>query len=50
MPYVLSLIYDSTAVLIEKQKKLGRFDARLFRNKFLDGCRSIGYAISGNPL
>jgi hypothetical protein len=48
--YALSLIYDSTAVLIEKQKKLSGFDACLFRNKFLDGCRSIGYEISSNPL
>ena len=49
IPYALSLIYDSTAVLIENRKIWG-FDACLFRNKFLDGCRSIGYAISGNPL
>ena len=44
--YALSLIYDSTTVLMEKQKKLGGFDASLFRNKFLDGCRSIGHEIS----
>lgn len=50
IPYVLSLIYDSTTVLLDKQKKLGGFDGVLFRSKFLDGCRSIGYEISSNPL
>ncbi len=50
IPYVLSLIYDSTTVLIEKQKRLGGFDAILFRSKFLDACRSIGYEISSSPL
>jgi len=48
--YVLSLIYESTSILLEKQKKLGGFDAALFRNKFLDGCRSIGYEVPSNPL
>ena len=50
IPYALSLIYDSTTILIEKQKRLGGFDAVLFRSKFLDGCRSIGYEISSTPL
>jgi hypothetical protein len=45
--YALSLIYDSTIILIEKKRKLGGFDAGLFRSKFLDSCRSIGYEISG---
>jgi len=50
VPYVLSLIYASTSRLLEKQKKLGGFDAVLFRNKFLDACRSMGYEVSSNPL
>ena len=43
--YVLSLIYASTAVLIEKRKKLGGFDARKFRSDFLFTCRQHGYEI-----
>ena len=50
VPYVLSLIYDSTSVLIEKQKKLGSFDAALFRRNFIQACRSIGYEVSSNAL
>jgi hypothetical protein len=48
VPSVLSFIYESTSILLEKQKKLGGFDAVLFRNNFLSGCRSIGYDISSN--
>ena len=44
--YVLSLIYTSTAVLIEKQKKLGGFDALKFRSDFLTTCRDHGYEIN----
>src|SRR6185436_2353439 len=44
--YALSLIYASTAVLIEKQKKLGGFDACKFRSDFLAACRRHGYKIS----
>ena len=33
--YALSLLYDSTEVLLSKQKKLGGFDAALFRERFL---------------
>jgi hypothetical protein len=43
--YVLSLIYASTLVLIEKQKKLGGFDAQQFRSDFLATCRHHGYDI-----
>ncbi len=50
VPYVLSLIYESTSVLLEKHKKLGGFDAVLFRNKFLEACRGMGYDASKNPL
>jgi hypothetical protein len=47
--YALSLIYDSTRVLIDKQKRLGGFDASSFRRNFLAGCRKVGYEISENP-
>lgn len=43
--YVLRLIYASTSVLIEKQKKLGGFDAQRFRSDFLATCRQHGYEI-----
>lgn len=43
--YVLSLIYASTSVLIEKQKKLGGFDAQQFQSDFLTTCRHHGYDI-----
>lgn len=44
--YVLSLIYTSTSVLIEKQKKLGGFDAQRFRSEFSATCRHHGYETS----
>jgi hypothetical protein len=43
--YALSLIYASTSVLIEKQKKLGGFDAQKFRSDFLTSCMQHGYDI-----
>jgi hypothetical protein len=48
--YALSLVYDSTRVLADKQKRLGGFDAGSFRRNFLAGCRKVGYEISANPL
>lgn len=50
LPYVLSLFYDSTAVLLDKQKKLGGFDAVLFRNRFLESCEQLGHGICSNVL
>ena len=46
--YALSLIYDSTVVLIEKQKKLGGFDAAAFRSDFGDFCAVAGYKLATN--
>ena len=43
--HALSLIYASTSVLVEKQKKLGGFDAQRFRRDFLSSCRERGYEI-----
>lgn len=45
IPYVFSLIYQSTELLIEKQKKLGGFDAVLFRKNFRDYCALLGYEV-----
>ena len=44
--YALSLIYASTSVLVEKQKKLGGFDAQRFRLDFLSSCREHGYQVN----
>lgn len=44
--YALGLIYASTAVLVEKQKKLGGFDAQRFRLDFLSSCRAHGFQIN----
>lgn len=43
--YALGLIYDSTAQLISKQKKLGGFDAAQFREAFLQACAERGYPL-----
>lgn len=43
--YVLQLIYDSTVVLLDKQKRLGGFDAQKFRLNFLTSCRTRGYVV-----
>ena len=43
--YALSLIYDSTSVLDKNAKRLGGFDARLFRSRFVSVCSSHGYKI-----
>lgn len=43
VPYVLSLIYIASEALLDKQKKLGGFNAELFRARFQDECQSLGY-------
>jgi hypothetical protein len=51
--HVLGLIYASTSVLLEKQKKLGGFDAQRFRENFLIVCEIHGFKIEtqdGPPL
>ena len=44
--YALSLIYESTSVLIDKQNKLGGFDAKRFRADFLACCADLGYPLN----
>ncbi|MFA9217265.1 MAG: hypothetical protein ACEQSK_09185 [Sphingomonadaceae bacterium] len=46
--YVLRLMYEASAVLLDKQKKLGGFDAPGFRISFRDECDRIGYPIADN--
>ena len=41
--YALSIIYGALEVLLAKQKKLGNFDAVLFRQRFHEYCQSAGY-------
>ncbi len=43
--YALSLIYASTSVLVEKQRKLSGFDAQRFRQEFLSSCKEHGYEV-----
>lgn len=43
--YALGLIYLSTAVLVDKKKKLGGFDADRFRFDFLTSCKKHGHEI-----
>jgi hypothetical protein len=45
--YALNLIYVSTSVLVEKQKRLGGFDAGRFRSDFVSSCRAHGHEIDG---
>lgn len=50
LPHAISIIYDSTVVLLDKQKKLGGFDAILFRERFVAACERLGCEIGGNAL
>ncbi len=43
--YVLGLIYESTQILIDKQKRLEGFDAVKFRSDFIAVCDELGYSI-----
>jgi hypothetical protein len=46
--YALSLVYASTSVLIEKQKRLGGFDAQKFRSDFASSCKAHGHEVDGH--
>jgi hypothetical protein len=46
--YALNLIYASTSVLIDKQKRLGGFDAEKFRSDFARSCKVHGYEVDGH--
>lgn len=42
--HVLNRIHCASAVLVDKQKKLGGFDANQFRARYLEVCHRLGYA------
>lgn len=43
--HVLQRIYQESAVLVGKEKKLGGFDANLFRERLLITCQQLGYPL-----
>lgn len=43
--HVLQRIYQKSAVLLGKEKKLGGFDANLFRERLLTMCEQLGYPL-----
>jgi hypothetical protein len=45
IPYCLSLIHNDLIVLKAKEKKLGGFNSEIFKNKFADACKSLGYPL-----
>ena len=45
VPYVLTLIYHSTSILLDKQKRLGGFDAMLFSSRFMEASKQLGHDI-----
>jgi hypothetical protein len=43
--YALGLIHKESEVLLQKQKKLGGFNAELFRSRFVLECHRLGYRV-----
>jgi hypothetical protein len=43
--YILGIIFESTQILIDKEKKLDGFDAVKFRADFLKFCNELGYLL-----
>jgi len=43
--YVFGLLYKSTQILEDKQKKLDGFNSTAFRFDFLSACKKLGYAL-----
>jgi hypothetical protein len=43
--HVLQRIYEESAVLLGKEKKLGGFDATLFRERLLNACQQLGHPL-----
>lgn len=43
--HVLQRVYEESAVLLGKEKKLGGFDATLFRQRLLSACQQLGYPL-----
>ena len=47
--HVLQRIYQESAVLLSKEKKLGGFDANLFRERLLTMVQQLGYPLLPDP-
>jgi hypothetical protein len=43
--HVLQRVYEESAVLLGKEKKLGGFDANLFRERLLNACQQLGHPL-----
>lgn len=43
--YIFGLIYESTQVLVDKQKKLDNLKAEQFRLDFIAVCKELGYSV-----
>lgn len=43
--HVLQQVYEESSVLLGKEKKLGGFDATLFRERLLSTCQRLGYPL-----
>jgi hypothetical protein len=43
--HVVQRVYEESAVLLGKEKKLGGFDATLFRERLLNACQRLGYPL-----
>jgi hypothetical protein len=48
IPYCLNLIYNELIILKAKEKKLGGFNSELFRNKFREECKNLGFSLNSN--
>lgn len=48
--YIINLIYSSTEVILDKQKRLGGFDAIGFRLKFTSVASNLGFSIADELL
>ncbi len=46
VPYVLSLILESTGELNEKRKRIGQFDVQLFQSRYGEECARLGYNLA----
>lgn len=43
--HVLQRVYEESAVLLGKEKRLGGFDAALFREHLLSACQQLGFPL-----
>jgi hypothetical protein len=48
IPYCLNLIHKELEILKTKERKLGGFDSELFRKRFSEECKNLGYKLNSN--